>query len=82
MNQQEFLQKALDCIEEWKNGVKDEPTFSLIHEQVDADEIEVGHHLIVGKLAGRTKNNHCIYVFDGLKIKEIMMDNSPEIDNF
>jgi hypothetical protein len=41
----------------------------------------VGHHLIVGKLAGRTKNNNSIYVFNALEVKEIMMDNSAKIDN-
>ena len=75
MNKEEFLNKALQSIENWKNGEIDSPEFCLLHDASNGfihSEIEVCSPLIVGRLTGMGESGRPIYSFNALAVKEVL----------
>ena len=75
MGKEEFLNKALQSIEDWKNGEIDSPEFSLVHDTNNGfihSEIEVCSELIVGRLIGIGESGRPIYSFNALIVKEVL----------
>lgn len=80
MTEQEFLDKALHAIKNWRSGEIEHPEFSLVHENNKGfvyPEIEVISPLIVGKLMGIGQAGKPIYKFNALSVKEALVRPEP-----